>query len=280
MEDLSAASVSGSVDVATPIENNSVSTDSTSEFNFRDHISDEYKSSKSLEPYKDLNGLVKSHIELNKTMGSSIRVPGEEATPEELEKFYSKLGRPEAADKYEFSDLGDMPEGLNISDERTNEFKEIAHKLGLTAKQANELRTYYTNQEIEQYKQGYVSEEQQEQDFISKGKEMFGDKYDAIMQNTSKLIAENLPEEQRDVLNKLDNEQLLTVSKILNNINGKFMKPDTISSNYRPADTVQDQKNTLQSLREKQKTIDVFHPEYETIQSKIKELYAKGVKLY
>jgi hypothetical protein len=282
MEDTN-TSVSGSVDVATPIQESNTTVQSNTnsgDFNFRDHISDEYKSSKTLEQYKDLNGLVKSHLELNKMLGDRIKLPNEKSTPEELNKFYAKLGRPEAMDKYEFKNPEQLPEGFALDEAGTTKFKELAFKLGLTQKQANELRSYYVNEAIEQHKSIYVSKEKMEEDFITKGKEKFGDKYNTVISNASKVMKENLSDEQRASLDKMDNEQLLAVSELINNLSNKYIKQDTIDNNYKPANTADDQKNELIRLLEKQKTMNAFSPDWESTNNSIKALYAKGVKKY
>lgn len=279
MEDTN-TSVSGSVDVATPIQENTQSSNTSENFNFRDHISDEYKSSKTLEQYKDLNGLVKSHLELNKMLGDRIKLPNDKSTLEELNKFYAKLGRPEAVDKYEFKNPEQLPEGFKLDEAGTAKFKELAFNLGLTQKQANELRSYYVNEAIEQHKSIYVSKEKMEEEFVAKGKEKFGDKYNTVISNASKVMKENLSDEQRASLDKMDNEQLLAVSELINNISNKYIKQDTIDNNYKPANTADDQKNELIKLLEKQKTMNAFHPDWETTNNSIKALYAKGVKKY
>src|ERR1035441_2671844 len=66
-------------------------------------VRDEYKGLPSLKSYKDINGLLSSHIALEKKMGSAVNVPGPEATDEDRAAFYSKLGRPEPAEKYTFN---------------------------------------------------------------------------------------------------------------------------------------------------------------------------------
>lgn len=59
--------------------------------NWRDGLNDEFKSAEQLKDYTDLNGLAKSHIELQKMIGGSIRVPSEDASDEDRQKFYEKL---------------------------------------------------------------------------------------------------------------------------------------------------------------------------------------------
>ncbi len=65
--------------------------------------------------------------------GRTVVLPGEKATPQELEAFYTKLGRPQQADGYELK----LPDGH--SKELVDWLKPTAHGLGLSAKQVQGL---------------------------------------------------------------------------------------------------------------------------------------------
>ena len=52
---------------------------------------------------------------------------------------YSRLGRPEAADKYQFADPEKVPQGLTVNPEAKTQFASRAHELGLSQKQAAAL---------------------------------------------------------------------------------------------------------------------------------------------
>lgn len=72
-----------------------------------------------------------------------IQVPGENATPEEVNAFYSSLGRPESAEKYEFSEDIQLHEGLDLAAEKKG-ISEIAFNLGLNQKQTDGLMQVYS----------------------------------------------------------------------------------------------------------------------------------------
>ena len=57
---------------------------------------------KALAKFEDISGLASSYLELEKKLGTMAAIPGEKADKEELESFYRKLGKPEAAQKYTF----------------------------------------------------------------------------------------------------------------------------------------------------------------------------------
>jgi len=88
---------------------------------------------------------LKSHMHLEKLFtadkaGHTVRVLTDSSTPEEVNEFYTKLGRPEEASGYDLA----VPEGADGA------FAEAAaakfHELGLTSKQASELGDWWNGQ--------------------------------------------------------------------------------------------------------------------------------------
>ena len=77
--------------------------------------------------------LLTSYRNLEKFAGGSkalVELPGEDADPQKINEFYAKLGRPDSPDKYDLK----MPAD---ADPKVTEFyKTLAHKHGLSAKQA------------------------------------------------------------------------------------------------------------------------------------------------
>ena len=114
-----------------PVDTGQAASEGTTEFNFRDHIDETIRDDPSLSTYKDINGMAKSLINAQKMVGADkVAIPGKYTTPEEMDSFYSKIGRPETADGYELSS------NEVIGDEGVTFFRELAHKNGLTQTQA------------------------------------------------------------------------------------------------------------------------------------------------
>lgn len=79
-----------------------------------------------LEKFKDVESLARSYKELQKSMGSSVRVPTPEASQEERSAFFQRLGAPESVEGYE------IEEG---TEEWATAAREAAHKAHLTKDQ-------------------------------------------------------------------------------------------------------------------------------------------------
>ena len=88
-----------------------------------------------LESYQGLEAMIGG--------GDRVKIPGEDAKPEDWDKFYSKLGRPENPDGYEFT----KPEGFDgYSDDFAGKAREAFHKAGLTDGQAKALHDWWVGE--------------------------------------------------------------------------------------------------------------------------------------
>lgn len=88
--------------------------------------------------------LAKGYREAEKLIGKKgVILPGENATPEEMQAFHAALGVPPAPEGYELKAPEGIPEGA-WSDDLAKAFAAEAHKLGLTPAQARGLAEWQT----------------------------------------------------------------------------------------------------------------------------------------
>lgn len=93
--------------------------------------------------FKDPVGLAKSWVNAQKMIGADkVVIPGKEATEQDWNQFYQKLGRPEAPDKYEFK----LPEGQQMDENFAKGFKDVAFQAGLNPKQVQGLVEWYAKE--------------------------------------------------------------------------------------------------------------------------------------
>lgn len=111
-----------------------------SEF-FKDYP--QYADNPNFNKYKTIKAFAEGHDALLSKLGTSVSIPNNESTPEQWNEFYSKLGRPESADKYEFEDK--LPEGLEIDEKLDGDYRNLAYEIGLTSTQAQKLREFYNS---------------------------------------------------------------------------------------------------------------------------------------
>lgn len=162
----------GSPPVETPAEETHETAAPPSDW--RSGLPDELKADETLKNFKGVPDLAKSYVEARKMMGDRVKLPGENATPEEVEKFYAKLGRPGKPDEYQIPRPENLPEGITWDDSRVEWFKGLAHRLNLTQKQASELVTSYSEAEYNRAHEGFKAIGK-EMDAL---KEQWGDAFD------------------------------------------------------------------------------------------------------
>lgn len=81
----------------------------------------------------DQNKLVEMYKNLESQMGSRVKIPGEEATPEERNNFYKKIGRP------------DSPEGYGVSaDVFDAEAQKVMFESGISLDAAKKLEDAFS----------------------------------------------------------------------------------------------------------------------------------------
>lgn len=114
--------------------------------------------------YQSVEALAKAHLELESLRGTSLRIPGPDATEDAWGEYYKKaiessggrliprpaadnaeamgalmdaMGRPEAPTAYQPPDMGES--GPELDEATLGEFREAAHGLGLTQQQFEAL---------------------------------------------------------------------------------------------------------------------------------------------
>lgn len=100
----------------------------------------------------DVTSLAKSARESEKLLGSMVKLPGKDATPEERAALFNKLGRPEKADGYQFTVPKELPEGLPYDGDRAKVFASKAHELGLTQEQSAGLHDWFMADSVNAFK--------------------------------------------------------------------------------------------------------------------------------
>ncbi|WP_448950599.1 hypothetical protein [Labrys neptuniae] len=96
--------------------------------------------------FKALDPLVESarhadriQSEFNDLKAKALTPPAPDARPEEWQAFYSRLGRPDTAEGYEFRMPQGLPEGFAYDSESAKAYRGWAHEAGLSPRQAQGL---------------------------------------------------------------------------------------------------------------------------------------------
>jgi len=91
---------------------------------------------------ESLTDIYTGFAELSDRSRDSLSIPGDDATDEDRAAFYQRLGRPEAAEQYDFT-KPELPDGIPYDEAVEGAFKEIGFKHGLSQEQAAGLHAWY-----------------------------------------------------------------------------------------------------------------------------------------
>ncbi len=115
---------------------------SDSTFDWKSAIPEEVKGNKVFDNHKDLGSLLKSHAHQQAMIGAEkIPLPGSNATEEQWNEVYTRLGKPPDVDGYKL-DVA-MPEGQTADEGLLNWFKQTSLKAGLNNSQAQAMLNEY-----------------------------------------------------------------------------------------------------------------------------------------
>lgn len=111
-------------------------------------IPEELRTDPTLTRFKNVEGLAKSYLQARNMIGrDKIAMPESE---QDWNDVYSRLGRPGTGDEYNLA-KPELPEGVRMNEETAKAFRETAHQLGLSDKQAAGLYSWYWENTKAQY---------------------------------------------------------------------------------------------------------------------------------
>lgn len=167
-----------------------VSVESAPSQTLAEFLSDDLKNVKALSNFKDVDGLAKSYVHLNGLLGKKF----DELSHDELDSYYSKLGRPEKADEYK------LPTGADTEIEGW--YRDSVFKLGLNQTQAKDLMESYTELEKKKMDEMNLQSEQVTNDWVQSIKQEFGTAFEQRLDTAKKAVKEYGGEELKEYLNE------------------------------------------------------------------------------
>lgn len=149
--------------------------------------------------WKSPADVVRDYGQLEGLVGrDKIALPGKDAKPEDWDKVYTALGRPESADKYEIGDFR-PPEGMPWNADAQKLMLGKMHEFGLSSRQAAGLLKAYGEIQGSAW-QGYLdggakSAERATADL----RKEWGDAYDANLEIANRAVKQAFGDELADI---------------------------------------------------------------------------------
>jgi len=166
---------------------------------WRDGLPDDLQGVKTLEKFKDVDALAKGYVHLEKYFDGTIKIPGENATAEEVERYHSKLGRPDTPDDYEF-EKPEIPDGMNYDEHMEGEFLKKAHGMGLNSKQVEDLYGWYNSQTKDMFVQHQVAQENSIQKAEIELRADWGRQYEEKISSIQRLVDQYATNDEKQYL--------------------------------------------------------------------------------
>lgn len=173
--------------------NNTVQTSKS----WKETISEEYRNDPNISKFTEIDALAKSYINATKMIGADkITVPTNSSTEEHWEEVYSKLGRPESADKYQ---LDFKSEAAPIDEGAIKSFAEVAHKTGLNERQAQAILDFYKANSEQSLQQSKIDTETAQANAEQQLRKEWGGNFDANIKRAGAIAKQNMNPEILDM---------------------------------------------------------------------------------
>ena len=163
---------------------------------WRSSLPDELKNDATLQNFKDVESLAKTVVHQQKVLGSRIPIP---KTDEEKSELYTKLGRPESGEAYDFT-IPDTHKS-HFNEDQVKEFRNVAHQIGLNNEQTKALIDFQVksvDHEIQRQSTDLTVTKQATEDTLKKE---WGYDYDKQVRNAQRALQVYGNEELNELMN-------------------------------------------------------------------------------
>lgn len=233
------------------------------------------RSDKSLEQIKGKDWseagpvLAKNYLETKKMVGAKldgmVKLPGQDAKPEEIKAYHAAIGVPEAPDKYDLSKFGD-----SIDPVKAGEVLPHFHAAGLTNEQAVTLLDRLGRMQetwVERENEGYL---QAHDAMVAKQGELV---YNRNVQAVQRLVKQHFSEETRAWLDKTKATNHPGLFEGFVSLAQQFREARLPGGEPEPGQTVADIDKQIETTRAEMLKTDQGSPAYKALFDKYEGLW-------
>lgn len=231
-------------------------------YDWKQDIHPDVKSDKLWESVPDLKTLTKAHADAVRYNVGAIKMPGKDATPEEVDSFHRKLGRPESAEGYQLSEVLQ-------ADPVAPGMRPVAHSAGLTPTQWDKLTEGWVRLNQDRVK----ADEQLAQKTTDELKSEWGAAYDQKLGLTQRLIKTVGGE---DAWNEISTHKLAnspTFIRMMAKMAGMMAEEELIPLGGETTESMEHMKAELEAVTNSREYLDGRHPMHASTVEKAKKLF-------
>lgn len=210
-------------------------------------------------------------------IGRKIGIPGADAKPEEIEKFYKALGV-EKAEGYDVKALGEKPDA-----EFAKEIQAAAHKGQLSQRQLNAFLGELAPKVALRQKAAAEAQAKLDQEFDGLALAAFGGEKDKVLDRVQGVLKEHTPKMFQAHIDRLSNQDLVLLAGVIDSVIKTYVPEDKIEgmskaggadNNSNDADALRKEARELMS---KPAYTDFQHADHAKTINRVKEIYASPV---
>lgn len=177
-------------------------TPATNPTTWRDTLPQDLRDNPSLKTISDVPSLAKSYVHAQSLVGADkIVMPKENASPEEWNNFWNKVGRPSKPEEYGLGRPENFPEGSFDKDMHDHMLK-VFHESGVTSKQAKTLYNKYMEYVGSRMQQAQTQQQQEATATMERLKSEYGADFNVRVAAAQKAIQKFGSPELIDYLEK------------------------------------------------------------------------------
>jgi hypothetical protein len=246
---------------------------------WRSVLPEDMRSHPSISKYKTLDAFAASYLEKDKLIGRKhIPVAPEildEMTPEDWNRVYTQLGRPETPDGYDLSEI-EVSEDLKLGDEFITSLKAKAHEVGVLPSQLKELYSWFTGNLKVTKEQIDTTKEQSRADAEKQLQKEWGYAYKQRLEVAQNALQHFADKEMMQFLEESGFGNNPNVVRFMSRIASEFGEDKFKGSSKTTAMTPAEAQIEIQRIENDDKSpyYDSSHPEHGALVDRMQTLYA------
>lgn len=235
-----------------------------------------------LKSIKDVRHLAEQFIERGKHVGQKeFGIPGEDATPEQKQKFWQELGVPEKAEDYGLTERPDNIPEDKWNPEHAKAWQDKLHEFGVPKDMATKIVTAFREEQIEALGQAEQQPAMNQEQFMSALNDKYGDQTDAVIDRASDLLAQHADMDTLSEINSWPTDQRMALLNVLNSVHQNHIgedRPNTTDpvNNHASPQKLREDARALMATDEYR---DAMNPNHEATRKRVQSMYQEADRL-
>jgi len=247
----------------------------TPEGNWIDKIPEAYRENPNVSKYKSQEDFMNGHLSLVKKVGEKgLSLPEKNSSDDDMQDFYSKIGRPEKAEDYTkwvgetVEDAeGNQVQTFQFEESREKDFNDFSHSIGLRDEQRLKMMDYYSGMTMQMQDDMLNVQQDVAEKTQNDLRKEWGDDYGHKMQDVQATV-KNLG--ILDDLNELGLGNNYNAIKMVESISKKIGESGIKGINQTPSSNFDDR---IKALKDNDAFNDKSHPDHKAVKANYISLF-------